>query len=197
MLGQIVPEIPDTFNLLNCFTLLRRVDEVAWKDACNLWQRLRLLESSLAELEFYLPKGEGDFFDADGLTKRATERMFQAITDQFTDCNRMMMLMDQHFLDPDFVKELNARETFDAVSGLEVIGEDTYCGLVDRDNWSNDVVSVRNWLVHESHRGLSPCLVYRLARRIIESGRQYVRDAVTYLCVASCNVAENDDTLSE
>jgi len=161
-----------------------------WEDVNHLWFRVYALQVSLEELESYLPCFEVNYIDSNVIKKRATERVFQLLSDQFVDCNRALIRLDLiqgiGIDNPQGLNdELTASDTFGAVYWLEAIKDSTYQGFANGAEAFSNVVGVRNWIVHQQWKKPNDVVVYQSARRLIRAGRKYIEDITGFLKASS------------
>lgn len=179
MLKAILSEGDNFFNFFADST-----KGTIWEDLNHIWFRVYSLQSSLEELESYLPCCEKDYIDSNKIEKRAVERVFQLLNDQFVDCNRALARLDL-VQDVDSPQDLNgnvaASETFGIVYLLGVIEGGTYRGFVNGLDAFSDLVSVRNWIVHWEWTRSNDIIVYQSVQRIFRVGRKYIEDVIGFL----------------
>ena len=183
MLKPILSEKDTYYNFLANSTR-----GTTWEEVNYLWFRVYTLQTSLEELESYLPDLEVNYTGLDGIEKRGVERMFQLLTDQIVDCNWALARLDsiQHIGN---LQDLNsgstATGTFGVVYRLGIIKEETYKGFANGTEAFTDLVSVRNWIVHQQWKKPNDVMVYQSVRRMIRTGRRYIKDVIRFLKASS------------
>lgn len=179
---MLKPILSEKDNFFNFFADSTR--GTIWEGVNCIWYRVYALQCSLDELESYLPCCEKDYVNSDRVERRAVERVFQLLNDQFVDCNRALARFDL-VQDVDSPQDLNgnmaASETFGIVYSLGVIEGDTYRGFVNGLDALSDLVSVRNWLVHWEWTRSNDIIVYQSVRRMFRVGRKYIGDVIGFL----------------